>query len=156
MSDKISIVQARETSRKDINQLIARSKALSDWPEEYLSRALPLHEISSEYLGTHRCFEVLTAYGELVAFVSVTEDGERVVLDNLWVAPEHVRRGIGTAAMHFVFGLARECGWRELWVLPDPPSEGFYQTLGFVDSGERVPSRVPAGPVFSLYRIAIA
>jgi hypothetical protein len=42
-----------------------------------------------------------------------------------------------------------------LWVLPDPPSEQFYQRMGFCDTGERVNSRVVNGPVFSVYRIQL-
>ena len=39
--------------------------------------------------------------------------------------------------------------------LPDPPAEGFYLRLGFVGTGERVPSRVPGGPLFSVYRLRL-
>jgi len=46
-----------------------------------------------------------------------------------------------------VFQVAREKEWADLWVLPDPPSAGFYLKVGFSDTGERVPSRVPGGPI---------
>jgi hypothetical protein len=39
--------------------------------------------------------------------------------------------------------------------MPDPPAEGFYKHLGFVDTGERVLSRVPDGPLFSVYRLRL-
>lgn len=152
-SDQITIVPAREASLEDVNGLIARSKAYWDWPEEYLSRAIPLHRITSSYLSSNRCFEVVTNHGELVGFLSITEGNARIMIDNLWIAPEHIRHGIGSAAVHFVFELARAYGWRHLWVLPEPPAEGFYRALGFSDTGERVPSRVSGGPVFSVYRI---
>jgi ribosomal protein S18 acetylase RimI-like enzyme len=51
--------------------------------------------------------------------------------------------------------LAREQGWTELWVVPDHPAIGFYEKMGFSDTGERVPFRVPGGPEFSVYRIAL-
>ena len=69
-----------------------------------------------------------------MACLSLTESVARVVIDDLRVAPEHIRRGIGTEAMHFIFELARACGWRHLWVLPDPPAEGFYKAHGFSDT----------------------
>jgi GNAT superfamily N-acetyltransferase len=80
----------------------------------------------------------------------------RVVLDNLWVTPEQIGKGIGRRACERVFQLAREQGRPELWVLPDPPAEGFYVKMGFSDTGERVPSRVPGGPIFSTYRIQLS
>jgi len=39
--------------------------------------------------------------------------------------------------------------------LPDPPAEGFYSRLGFVGTGEQVPSRVHGGPLFSVYRLRL-
>jgi len=35
----------------------------------------------------------------------------RVVLDNLWVTPEQIGKGIGRRACERVFQLAREQGW---------------------------------------------
>lgn len=153
--EQVIFVPAQETDLEDVNRLIARSKAYWDWPEQYLSRAIPLHRITSPYLDSNRCFEIFTKSGVLAGFLSVSEDGTRVVIDNLWVAPEYIRRGIGKSAMYFIFELARARGWRELWVFPDPPAEGFYRALGFSDSGERVASRVSGGPVFSAYSITV-
>jgi ribosomal protein S18 acetylase RimI-like enzyme len=146
-----AIVPARETSLIAVNRLIARSKSYWTWPEGYLEKALPLHEITTAYLRDNLCLEVVTHAGELLAFASVVETDARVVLDNLWVAPEHIRQGIGRIVCHHVFRLGKERGWSRLWVIPDPPAEGFYRALGFSDTGERVPSRVSGGPLFSVY-----
>lgn len=155
LAEQIAIVPAREVSLEEVNRLIARSKAYWKWPEEYLSRAIPLHRITPSYLSSNRCFEVVTRRADLLGFFSLSEGNGRAMIDNLWIEPAHIRRGIGRAAVHFVFELARACGWPHLWVLPDPPAEGFYRALGFSDTGERVPSRVSGGPVFSVYRISI-
>jgi predicted N-acetyltransferase YhbS len=77
----------------------------------------------------------------------------RVLLDNLWVTPDLIGNGIGRRVCEHVFRLAREQGWTQLWVLPDPPAEGFYLKTGFFDTGERVSSRMPGGPLFFVYRI---
>jgi GNAT superfamily N-acetyltransferase len=151
----IRIVDARERSLAEINDLIARSKAHWSWPEGYLERALPFHTISSAYLGSNHCFEVLDAHDNLIAFFSVMVSEARVVLDNLWVTPEQIGQGIGRQACEHVFRLARERGWTELWVVPDPPAQGLYNKVGFLDTGERVPSRVLGGPMFSVYRIQL-
>jgi GNAT superfamily N-acetyltransferase len=152
----IRIVDPRERSLANINGLIARSKAHWDWPEGYLEKALPLHTITPEYLRSNHCFEVLDADDKLIAFSSVVVSDARIVLDNLWVTPELIGQGIGRQACEHVFRFARERGWRELWVIPDPPAEVFYVKMGFSDTGERVPSRVPGGPNFSTYRIQLS
>jgi GNAT superfamily N-acetyltransferase len=151
----IRIVGARERCLAEINGLISRSRAHWTWPEGYLEKALPLHTISSAYLRSNYCFEVLDAHDKLIAFFSIVVGSARVVLDNLWVTPEQIGKGIGRRACEYVFRLAPERGWAEVWVIPDPPAEGFYGKLGFSDTGERVPSRVPGGPIFSTYRIQL-
>jgi GNAT superfamily N-acetyltransferase len=152
----IRFVRAREQSLADINGLIARSKAHWSWPEGYLERALPLQRVDLAYLRDNLSFEVLDADHRLIAFFSLVVSGARVALDNFWVAPEWIGTGIGRRACEYVFRTARERGWTELWVLPDPPAEGFYVKMGFSDTGERVRSRVPGGPIFSNYRIQLS
>jgi N-acetylglutamate synthase-like GNAT family acetyltransferase len=149
------IVRARERSLGEINRLIARSKRYWNWPPAYLEAALLLHVLTTDYLRTNHCFEVLATDGALIGFCSVVADNSRVILDNLWVTPELIGRGVGRRTCEHLFRLAREHEWAELWVLPDPPAEGFYRKVGFVDTGERVPSRVPGGPVFSVYRVQL-
>lgn len=151
----IRIVRAREDSLAEINALIGRSKAHWNWPEGYLEAALPLHALSLAYLRSNYCFEVLGKRETTVAFFAVVASGARVLLDNLWVTPELIGRGIGRQACEYVLRLARQQDWTELWVLPDPSAEGFYGKVGFSDTGERVASRVPGGPVFSVYRISV-
>jgi GNAT superfamily N-acetyltransferase len=151
----VRFIRAREESLAAINELIARSKAYWNWPDGYLDRALPLNRIGLTYLQGNRCFEALDASHTLIAFVSIVVSDARVVLDNLWVAPELIGHGIGRRACEYVFRVARDEKWTELWVLPDPPAAGFYLKVGFSDTGERVPSRVPGGPIFAAYRMRL-
>jgi GNAT superfamily N-acetyltransferase len=154
-NDMIRILRATEHRLAAINRLIARSKASWSWPEGYLEQALPLHELTATYLCGNHCFEILDREDVLIGFVSIVASGATVTLDNLWIAPERIGQGIGRQACDHVFRLAQRQGWTELWVLPDPPAEGFYRKAGFLDTGARVPSRVPGGPLFSVYRRAI-
>jgi len=126
----IRLINASDQSLADINELIAHSKAHWTWPEGYLEQALPLHTITPEYLRSNHCFEVLDAHNKLIAFVSIVVGTARVVLDNPWVTPQLIGKGIGRRACERVFQLARERRWAELWVLPDPPAEGFYVKMG--------------------------
>jgi GNAT superfamily N-acetyltransferase len=151
----VRFIRAREESLAAINELIARSKAHWNWPDGYLDRALPLHRIGLSYLQGNYCFEALDGSDSLMAFVSVVAGDARVVLDNLWVTPELIGNGIGRRACEYLFQVAREERWTELWVLPDPPAAGFYAKVGFSDTGERVPSRVPGGPTFAAYCIRL-
>ena len=153
---EVRIIAAREESLARINDLIVRSKSYWTWPADYLKKALPLHRIEPSYLRSNKCFELLDVTDQLAGFVAVAITDAKVVLDNLWVRPDLIGKGVGRQACEHVFRLAREHDWTELWVIPDAPAEGFYKKMGFSDTGERVPSRVPGGPVFSVYRIDLS
>lgn len=135
LSEQIAIVTAQEASLEDLNRLIARSKAYWDWPEEYLSRAIPLHRITPPYLRSNRCFELVTKHGELLGFLLITEGNGRVVIDNLWIEPEHIGRGIGS----------RQCTSRLSWhVHVDGRTCGFSQIRRLRGSTERLAFATPA------------
>jgi GNAT superfamily N-acetyltransferase len=100
-----------------------------------------LHRLKAAYLARTHCFEIRMGAGLLVGFVSADSSSLVPLLDNLWVAPEFIGKGIGTVACGHIFKVAREQGWKELSVMPGPPAEGFYARVGFSVTGERVPSR---------------
>jgi N-acetylglutamate synthase-like GNAT family acetyltransferase len=127
---RIHIVRARERSLGKINRLIARSKRYWNWPPAYLEAALLLHVLTTDYLQTNHCFEVLATDGALIGFCSVVADNPRMILDNLWVTPDLIGRGVGRRTCEHLFRFAREQGWTELWVVPDAPAEGFYRKVG--------------------------
>lgn len=150
-----TIAPATAARLVEINDVISRSKAYWPWPEQYLSAALPLLELSGEYLDLNPSVVATEADGAISAFGSLASAGRRTYVDHLWVRPDRIGQGIGRHVCAWLLACARERDLQEVWVLPDPPAEGFYRKQGFVDTGERVPSRVPGGPVFSLLRIRL-
>ena len=150
----MEIAPAAPDELREINRLIADAKSVGPWPPGYLEAALPFHVISPGYLDDNLCFRVADAAGRLVAFFSVAMDGDGPLLYNLWVAPDASGRGVGRLALEHLFSLARLRRWTQLRVLPDPPAEGFYLGMGFLDTGARAPSRVAGGPTFKVLRKA--
>jgi GNAT superfamily N-acetyltransferase len=139
----------------EINDVVARAKAFWPWPERYLSAALPLLKVSGEYLELNPSVVAIEADGAISAFGSLAPADGRTYVDHLWVRPDRIGQGVGRHVCGWLLACARERDVEDVWVLPDPPAEGFYREQGFVDTGERVPSRVPGGPVFSLLGIGL-
>jgi GNAT superfamily N-acetyltransferase len=149
------VASASPARLAEINDVIARSKAYWPWSEQYLAEALPLLRISAEYLDENPCAVAMDSDGAVLAFGSLASVGERTYVDHLWVRPDLIGMGIGRRLCDWLLDCARNRDLDELWVLPDPPAEGFYLRHGFADTGERVPSRIAGGPVFSLLRIQL-
>ncbi|MBX3021887.1 MAG: GNAT family N-acetyltransferase [Bdellovibrionales bacterium] len=152
----MQIVRAREEYLSELNEIIASSKRYWNYSEAYLSKAIPLLMLSSEYLKENLCFQVVNADNEIAGFFSVIDDRANHFLDHLWIKPGSMRKGYGRLAIDFVRALAAKKGWDNLLVLPDPEAVPFYKKCGFVETGLRRPSRVDGGPEFEILRMNIS
>lgn len=97
-----SFQRAREPTLPEINELIARSKSYWPWTPAYLHAALPLHILSVDYLQKNYCVEVRDDAGALVGFGSLAGQPPSLLLDNLWIEPALIGKGIGRAAFLYL------------------------------------------------------
>lgn len=146
---------AASTARLErYNALIARSKAHWTWPSGYLEPALERLRVTPDYLAHATGLEILLN-GALVGFcaVKLTDDG--ILLDHLWMEPDHIGRGVGAFAVDRVVAMAKGAGLTQIEVWPDPAAEGFYLRQGFLTTGERLPSRIIGGPDFRRFVLRV-
>lgn len=88
--------------------------------------------------------------GELLGFSGVSDGGDGICeLDDLFVEPEAMRNGIGSALVEDVAARAATAGFRQISVVAAPRTFAFYERLGFV-VGEPCPTRF--GPASRLRR----
>src|SRR5207245_11035659 len=104
---QVRIIPAREESLARINDLIVRSKSYWNWPADYLRKALPLHNIEPSYLLSNQCFEVLDVNDQLAPFLAVPISDPRAVLDNLWLRPDVIDKGVRRRPCEHVCRFAR-------------------------------------------------
>lgn len=136
------------------NGLIARSKAHWRWPSGYLEPALRRLRITANYLADNVAREILCG-DKLAGFFAVKLNDGRVLLDHLWIEPDYIGRGAGGFAVSQVIAIAKEAECAQIEAWPDPPAEGFYRRLGFEGTGERVPSRIAGGPIFTCFALRV-
>jgi GNAT superfamily N-acetyltransferase len=70
--------------------------------------------------------------GRIVGFATLLDDGE---LEDLFVDPDWMRRGIGRALVLDAVALARERGFDRIEVTANGEALGFYESVGFVLDG---------------------
>jgi GNAT superfamily N-acetyltransferase len=73
--------------------------------------------------------------GSMAGFATWAEDGGTVELEDLFVDPGYMRRGIATALVGRVAEVLRARGVRRLEVTANPDALGFYRAAGFTDCG---------------------
>ena len=70
--------------------------------------------------------------GAVVGFATITPNADAWELDDLFVAPTHMRRGFATALVRH---LLAEADVSAIEVTANPHAMAFYRSVGFVDDG---------------------
>jgi GNAT superfamily N-acetyltransferase len=151
----LAIAHVNQRDLPTINSLIERSKKHWAYTAEYLEQAIPLLRIDERYLADNLCWKLVDDQHRIAGFASVVEK-PALLLDHLWINPDRLGEGLGTMAIQHIQKIAADFHWADISVFPEPPSEGFYVRLGFIDTGVRVASRVSGGPVFSKYSLRLS
>jgi GNAT superfamily N-acetyltransferase len=73
--------------------------------------------------------------GTVVGFATWARDGDVFELEDLFVDPDWMRRGIATALVRRIADVVRALGASCLEVTANPDAEGFYGAAGFIDYG---------------------
>ena len=71
----------------------------------------------------------------VVGFATTRPEGDALELDDLFVDPDHMRRGIGLALVRDAMAVARREGIASIGVTANPHALEFYAVAGFVPAG---------------------
>lgn len=112
------------------------SAALESWRDQL--------RVSSADIASKPTF-VGTINGEVAGFYSLAPSKHAWELDNLWVVPQYMHRGVGRALLNHALELAFRGGASSIVVDADPNAEAFYLSCGATRSGE-VPAPIPGEP----------
>jgi GNAT superfamily N-acetyltransferase len=73
--------------------------------------------------------------GSVVGFASWVETAGTIELEDLFVDPGHMRRGIATALVNRIADVLRARGVKRLELTANPGALGFYRAAGFTECG---------------------
>ena len=114
---------------------VYRSASLSNAGDRDNLLAHPEHLIlRPEGLAEGRTY-VAAEDGSLVGFATWIEADGTIELEDLFVHPGWMRRGIATALVNRIAGVLRARGVQRLEVTANPHALGFYNAAGFIDCG---------------------
>ncbi len=125
---------------------IFRRSSLSNAGDRPLLLANPVHLVWSEPTGSQafRVRVAVTADAVITGFATVVITAASAELDDLFVDPGFMRRGIGLALVDDAARLASESGCSALAVTANPHAAAFYAAAGF-DGAETVTTPLGAG-----------
>lgn len=135
------IIRAARVEEADsLTELSLRSKAVWGYDAAFLARCRLVMQVKTEALAVEPHFVAEATdepTGRLLGFYGFEPEAEGIGLDYLFVEPQAIRRGVGTALWRHATATARARGHRNLVVVADPHAEGFYRRMGAVPIGAR-------------------
>ncbi len=131
-----------------LTELTLASKRHWGYPEECIKIWTEELTIRPKYIEENTV--ALAQQGsDILGYFSIIEESPRHVLrvgsyeaaggfflDNLFIHPAHIRRGVGRQLVALALAWCRERQVRRLHVVSDPNAKGFYEAMGAVYQGE--------------------
>ena len=71
-----------------------------------------------------------------IAFYTLLDRYAKAWIENMWVLPQYIGKGVGKQLFHHALSYARERGWKSLQLEADPNAAGFYEKKGMRKIGE--------------------
>jgi len=148
---KITVRKALPADSQALTRISFAAKGYWNYPEEYFKIWKDELTISGEYTEKNIVYTA-EACNVLAGFYSIAHNNEGYLLDHLFILPQFIGRGLGTALIRHAKAVCRDIGCGRLKIFADPHSRGFYLKIGAVYIGE-YPSSIPGRniPLFTLY-----
>lgn len=143
---KITIKKSQQTDLEAINQLLRLSKAYWDYDENFMDQFMQKFGVTVQYLQNN-ITELLYINNRLAGFYSFIDKGNEFELDNFFLHPDFIGKGVGRKLWGACCDAAKTRGKSEFIIWSDPNAEPFYLAMGCVKIGTKkspmMPNRYP-------------
>ena len=130
------IRRARPAEAADLSALALRSKWHWGYDDDFLAACRDVLTVSPGDVEAGAVF-IAEVDGAAAGFYRLGGGRPVAELEDLWVDPATIGRGVGAALLAHAAEQARERGCTALLVESDPHAEGFYRAQGARPVGER-------------------
>lgn len=136
-----------------ISEIAFRSKAYWGYPEDLMELCRPLLTYTAPQIN-NGLFWVFEAPPVVGFYRLLPMNRTTIVLEDLFIAPEAIGRGIGNRLFNHAVQQAQLRGAEFLTLEADPHAEGFYYKQGMERCGER-PSTIFSHQTLRLMRLRL-
>jgi GNAT superfamily N-acetyltransferase len=144
---------ARLEEADALRDLAHRSKAYWPYRAEFLEAVRPLLRLDAADMQRDTV-RVLEIDGRPAGWHRVSLHPDRAELEDMWLDPEWIGRGLGRRLFEDATAIARRAGADRLEWDAEPFAEGFYLTMGGEEIG-RTPSAVERGRTLPRMRLVL-
>jgi ribosomal protein S18 acetylase RimI-like enzyme len=131
----LQIVRAGPDQADELSRIALASKAHWGYPQRWLDIWAPQLTFSPQYFEENEGW-VAVQEDRPIGFYTLQVEKGTASLENLWVLPEFIGKGIGKMLFLHAVGLCRQRGYEGLQLEADPNAAGFYGKMGMCRIGE--------------------
>ena len=130
------IEKANNTDHEILTQITKKSKAFWGYSEKQIEIWSTFLTVTSGYIQANAVYKI-SVEDQIVGYYSfINQDEKTIKLDNLFVLPEYIGKGLGRLLMeHFLMNIDKT-DTKTMTLNSEPNAELFYSKLGFVKVGE--------------------
>jgi ribosomal protein S18 acetylase RimI-like enzyme len=132
----LKIRPALPEEAETLSQIAFTAKAHWGYPERWMEIWKPQLTFDPDYLANNESW--VAAVNEVpIGFYTLQDKNRNAWIENLWVSPEYIGKGIGKALFLHAVESSGQRGYHTLQLEADPNAVGFYQRMGMYRIGER-------------------
>jgi len=132
----ISIRTVNPEEAEKLTQIALDAKRHWGYPEHWIETWTPQLTFDARYFEENESWTA-DVDGHPVAFYTLLDKMEMAWLENLWVMPAYIGKGVGRKLFLHALELARSRGYKMLQLEADPNAAGFYEKMKMYKIGER-------------------
>ena len=132
----LQIRRANPEQADELTRIALAAKAYWGYPKHWMEIWAPQLTFSPKYFeeneGWVACVDEMP-----VGFYTLQEKDGTASIENLWVLPEFIGKGVGKTLFLHAVELSRQRGYETLQLEADPNAAGFYEKMGMHKIGEQ-------------------
>jgi GNAT superfamily N-acetyltransferase len=126
---ELSIRPARADEGEVLREIAFEAKSHWGYDRAWVRSWVAQGDFSADGLREREVL-VAEAEGDPVGFATLIPQGDVCVLDDLWITPSWIGRGVGTTLFEASADRARQLGAKHLEWEAEPNAVGFYEKMG--------------------------
>ncbi|MCU7616157.1 GNAT family N-acetyltransferase [Chryseobacterium sp. PBS4-4] len=130
------IIKANSDDDKILTEITKRSKAYWGYSDEQMDEWSDLLTITSEYIQNNEVYKLIVNQSVVAYYCYFEIENNSVRLDNLFVSPENIGKGYGKLLMNDFILKIKQSQRSRIILDADPNAQKFYESFGFVKSGQ--------------------
>jgi len=119
-----------------LSHIAFSAQAYWGYPEHWMEIWKPQLTFLPEYFKENESW-IAELENIPLAFYTLQKKKHIAWIENLWVLPEHIGKGIGRQLFLHALNRSREMGYLILQLEADPNTVGFYEKMGMYKVGEK-------------------